>query len=935
VHILLDANGEPHVTDFGLAKRVEGASNLTQSGAIVGTPSYMAPEQARAEKGLSTAVDTYSLGAILYELLTGRPPFRAATTLDTLLQVLDREPVAPSKVEPRVDRDLETICLKCLEKDPSRRYRSAEALAIDLEHWLRGESVLARPAGGFERAWKWARRRPAIAALLGLLAVMGVAVMVTLIALLQLSRAREQEATALARQEAERRQEAQEAAERENRLKVDAVQASVKAKEATRQAEDALRLANRNLYFNQVNLAQQSWRADNPELANRLLERCPAELRGWEWNYLWRMFHGELLSLPGNGQFTSSVHFSRDGKQMLAIAGYGDSGARVWDLTTNKPLTEITLSQHKRAFRVGNLGPDGSTLALGDQGGDVTLWDAGTGKLIRVVGKLTGPVAAIAFAPDGKQLLAANGDGVHIWDLGNGQERSVPENAILAAAFSPDGKRLLALKKNRALFVSDSRQQHLMTLWDLGSGKEERDLGPAQSWAFSPDGKLLAVGGWDEHLARQLRVIEVESGRVVLATESVLGGDLAFSPDGKLLAAGSQLGRPIDIWDVSRGRRLHTIRGHTGAVNGIGFTPDGRLVTCSWDRTIKFWDPLVNLEARRLPGKGALVASDVAFRPDGQQVAFVQGDNVGGSPLWMLLGARPRDQVTLWNPFAGKADRHLPGHREGARRVAYSADGARLISGGREVQVKVWDVAEGKLVSSFAGHGGWIEAVALSPNGRLAASSHEPKEVTAYRFGKGPSRSIAGLVKVWDADTGVEKFTLIGHPSTVYRAAFSPDGSTLVTASYQHLRVWDAATGKLRRAIANDKATGTGGLFFSPDGKLLFAAGDGAVFLWELESGEYRGELPCPGVGGFHGLAVTRDGSRVATAFGQTIKLWDVASTQEILTLPVLEQIEKGGWGNAGALRFTPDGHRLIAALGDGTCQYWEATPPPGARGSD
>jgi WD40 repeat protein len=263
--------------------------------------------------------------------------------------------------------------------------------------------------------------------------------------------------------------------------------------------------------------------------------------------------------------------------------------------------------------------------------------------------------------------------------------------------------------------------------------------------------------------------------------------------------------------------------------------------------------------------------------------------------------------------------------------VAYSAGGTRLISGDGYGQVKVWDAAEGKLLTTFSGHDGRIEAVALSPDGRLAASSHEPKEVVAaIRAGKGPFNTVPGIVKVWDAGTGGEKFTLTGHPSYVYRAAFSPDGSTLVTASSSHLRVWEAATGRLVRTIANNTVLGTSGLSFSPNGKILFAAGGGAVQLWDLESGENRGELPCPGVGGFHGLALTPDGSRVATAFGATVKLWDLASLQEILTLPIPEPEDPGrSGGGVMALRFTPDGRRLLAALDDGTCQYWEATPPP------
>jgi WD40 repeat protein len=163
-NILLDSSGQPHVTDFGLAKHVVGGAQGTRTGNIVGTPSYMAPEQARAEKVLTTSVDVYSLGAILYELLTGRPPFRAATPLDTVLQVLDREPDPPRTLRPQLNRDLETICLRCLEKEVAKRYGSAELLAEDLERWGRGEPIVARRVGTVERTWKWVKRRPLAAA---------------------------------------------------------------------------------------------------------------------------------------------------------------------------------------------------------------------------------------------------------------------------------------------------------------------------------------------------------------------------------------------------------------------------------------------------------------------------------------------------------------------------------------------------------------------------------------------------------------------------------------------------------------------------------------------------------------------------------------------------------------------------------------------------
>ena len=171
----------PKIADFGLAKRTDDDSSQTQSGAILGTPSYMAPEQAGGKnREIGPAVDIYALGAILYELLVGRPPFKAGNPIDTVRQVIEQEPVPPRQLEPRVPYDLETICLKCLEKDPARRFATAADLADDLRRFVDGDPILARPTPAWERAWKWGKRRPAIVALLGVipLAVVGMVLFV-------------------------------------------------------------------------------------------------------------------------------------------------------------------------------------------------------------------------------------------------------------------------------------------------------------------------------------------------------------------------------------------------------------------------------------------------------------------------------------------------------------------------------------------------------------------------------------------------------------------------------------------------------------------------------------------------------------------------------------------------------------------------------------
>jgi serine/threonine protein kinase len=298
-NILLDAQGQPHVTDFGLAKRVKGDRALTQSGAIVGTPSYMAPEQAAAKKGLSTAADVYSLGAILYELLTGQPPFRAETPLDTLLQVLEREPERPCSFNPDLDRDLETICLKCFEKDPQGRYASAEALTADLERWLAGEPISARPVSNVERLWRWCRRNPVVTSLLA--AVAGALLLGTVVASYFAARANSN-------------------AREANQEKL---RANEKVAEAIRERE----LARRHLYVAKLQLAQTAWRdAEIGRLLDLLEEQRPKsgqeDLRGFEWYYLWRLCHSDLVTLKGHTGTVRSVAFSPDGRR-IASGGWG------------------------------------------------------------------------------------------------------------------------------------------------------------------------------------------------------------------------------------------------------------------------------------------------------------------------------------------------------------------------------------------------------------------------------------------------------------------------------------------------------------------------------------------------------------------------------------------------------------------------------------
>src|SRR5262249_7606912 len=266
-------------------KRIEGDTAQTQTGAILGTPAYMAPEQAQSKKDLTTAVDVYSLGAILYELLSGRPPFQADAAFDIIMQVIEREPEPPSRLRPGVPRDLETICLKCLHKDPARRYGSAEALADDLGRWLTGVPILARPTGPVERLLKWARRRPAAAALLGLAALAAGAIFFFARML-----PHEQPNQAQAQGRPGRRPPPTPEDEQEKTAR-------------------QLALTQRSLYSAQLWRAAGLWQKD-PLLARRLLEDekvCPPGLRDFTWGYYhrlsrrerseWKAHDGDVLAM--------------------------------------------------------------------------------------------------------------------------------------------------------------------------------------------------------------------------------------------------------------------------------------------------------------------------------------------------------------------------------------------------------------------------------------------------------------------------------------------------------------------------------------------------------------------------------------------------------------------------------------------------------------
>lgn len=867
-NVLIDAHDQPRVTDFGLARRLAGDSQVTLTGQVLGSPNYIPPEQALGRRGkVSRQSDVYALGAMLYHLLTGRPPFQGETLTDTLQQVLNTEPLAPRWLSPSVPRDLETICLKCLEKEPARRYATAQALAKELDRFLNGQPVLARPIGRTGKVWRWCRRQPVRAGLIAALVV--VFVTGTAVALWQWRSARASALSAL-----------------------------------------------REVYAGDMKLAQRSIEDGSMGRALELLDKHrPArkgdlDFRSWEWRHLWGLCRSdELATISRMTGAIRRVEFSLDGKTLAAA----DEGGNIHflDVISRRESGWLPAKGWGRAMA---LAPREGYLAFGNTGtngqAEICLWDMTARRLIAVIPQPS-RVNKMAFSPDGKLLATYHQESMAaLWEMPSGKlVTNIPASDAIngdlrTPAFSPDGATLA---------LGEMGGHIRLIKWRTG---EESKPIPSPSedgygvgaLAFSPDGRMLAAGyGYSDSI---IRLWDAVTGALVGELKGHKGWvcALIFSSDGRTLFSASE-DQTIRAWDVATRHELGSFQGHTDGVTGLALSPDGKtLASCAEDGTIRTWDPQAPPRHHGsivLPGRTGPVGA--AFTADSRRV----------------VTASRTDLVSIWEAATGKPIETIPALGTNNLAVALSPKDRLLVIGGYEGDITVWDLGGQRVVRRlmaqpripiywlhFFDEGESLISLATLLHRQVALQRWEvatwkekpfkPIDVDwAVSLAQSPDNrfwligSLRGGANVWSCATATLEHSFTPQAGSTFSVAFSPDGRHLAAVVQGAAQVWEAGTYREEAAL-QPYANSVVGVVFSPDsrrlvtGMFLGGALKDKLAFWDFES--QRELLSLRG----HGSFVMRpefspDGNTLlATSWEGIVELWHAPSWAEI------EAVERG-----------------------------------------
>ena len=860
-NLLLDRDGIVWVTDFGLAK-TDRCSNLTPKGEMLGTLRYLAPERLRGIHDLRG--DIYGLGLTLYELLTLTPPFDTHERPQLTKQILECEPLQPRKIDPRIPIDLETIVQKSIAKDPQDRYQSAESLADDLRLFLENRPIRARRISSLERSWRWCRRNPVTAALLGCTVVL----MVMTIVVLSLTNARIRDETT------------------EKASALAAKDSALRDREAAlHQSQANLQLANSRFYAAKMNLAGHAFDRGEVTRAEDLLSSVmpsdnQRDFRGFEWFYLTAALHEGLkrtLEFPGNE--ITCLSFAADGRRLLIAGGNQSSGfACLVDIDTGEKMIE--LSQLRSNVNGCAYAPDGSAFAIGTGDGQLQLFDAKTFQRLHTenTGLL---IKSMAWSPNSKLLVVGSESGeLRCWQMPELIEASIPEahqGPILRLFFSSDSTRLYSS-------ADWGREGKISRQWNATT------LPPQLMRAFenesisdeSPDGRtLVAINGG------VLQIVDAGTGQVVNKA-SISTGPLVsarFHADGQSLVVAARNDRAVRTLDASSLEKIEvTAQRHTASALAIG--PRGHFWAAGDARgEVRVWDlhqprPLTEFDDPNIRS---------AFCVANQSDIVIGGS--GPSRRWSLADGRIR-------PF------HQAKNLRVMSRDAKTLVGViRGIDGNLSDTIEIWRDGLAKPATIVLPSPIYQQCLAISASGRWLATRVEGQPIAIYDLSQSPPKQVHSLA------------------SCCYAMAFTPDQRRLIVGEqYGSVACFDVESGAKQSNFAGFDSfwAWSMSIAVSNDNRYVASGSEsGTVSVWESNSRKLVATL-IGQPGEIRSIIFFPDGQRLAVGGTGDVRIWNFQSGQELLALPV-----KGGYVTS--LAVNTEGDVLIAVTPDGHVQAWLA----------